>query len=556
MSQNYFFTVVTALVTTGVLATVSLSAGAQQTSAAQASPPAEAVVRFRLVDITLVGATLLKEEQWRPAIAALAGQDISFAQLEAARAAIEAVFHAQGWRLATVRIPAQSLTDGIVRMQAIEPRLKSVSVKRGGALGADGTLDWRTTLPALFEGSTPNLNALDRQLLLANENSARRVQVTFAAAGAPNELSAEIQTNEAVPTSITAFVDNTGSVQTGRLRYGLAWRHNNLWDLGHQLNVQATSAPHNKDEPHKLSLLPSSNVQVFGLGYRAPLPQQAAMVDVNLGYSNVDSGILNGVFNVAGKGSTAALKYTQLLERTGRWEPRWFAGLDRRHYDSQLLFGSVNLATPIELRPLQLGFSVNMAPTPQQPLAVNVYASLHANLPGGAAGDQASFTSTRQGAPARYKLLRAGLGTQVPAGNWQLSATLDAQISRDMLVSGEQLAAGGATSVRGFSNRGISGDSGLRVQLEATGPNWLGEDTQGTDRTSLRGVAFIDAAATRLNQPAVLELASASIASAGVGLRGTFGPATLRLDVAKALRQRNGAAPVWGAVHFSALVNF
>ncbi len=415
MFQNYFFTVVTALVTIVVSAAVSLPAGAQQAAdstagatantAPQASPPAEAVVRFRLVDITLAGATLLKEEQWRPAIAALVGQDISFAQLEAARAAIEAAFHAQGWRLATVRIPAQSLTDGVVRMQALEPRLKSVSVKRGGALGADGSLDWRTTLPALFEGSTPNLNALDRQLLLANENTSRRVQVTFAMAGGPNELSAEIQTQEAVPTSITAFLDNTGSVQTGRLRYGLAWRHNNLWDLGHQLHVQATSAPHNKDDPHKLSLLPSSNVQVFGLGYRAPLPQQAAVLDINLGYSNVDSGILNGVFNVAGKGSTAALKYSQLLERTGRWEPRWFAGLDRRHYDSQLLFGSVNLATPIELRPLQLGFSASMAPTPQQPLAVGGYASLHANLPGGKSGGQDSFTRSRQGAPGRASAL-------------------------------------------------------------------------------------------------------------------------------------------------------
>ncbi len=544
----------------------AIVANAQPSTSPSAAPPnAAASVTFRLSDIQLVGATLLAPAEWRGAAQGFLGKDITFAELESARAAIEARFHAEGWRLVTVRIPAQSNSDGVIRMDVVEPKLSRVALKNTrqntNQTTSRNPANSRSALPALTEGSTPNLNTLDKQLVIANENGSRRSQVAFALeAGAPGKarnLVAEILTDEQSSSRWQAFIDNTGSKQTGHLRYGLAFRHDDVWGLDHQISVQVSSAPHDEDDPQKPSLLPSSKVQIFGLGYRIPLPESAAFIDATLAYSNVDSGSIANVFTVAGQGTTASLKYTRLLDRVGGWEPRVFAGIDWRHYDSQLLFGGVNLAVPIELHPLQLGLSASKAATPQDALSANVYASLHVNLPGGSSGSQASFTATRLDATAHYKLLRFGSGVSFPVGSWQLNAAVDAQLTRDLLVSGEQLAAGGASTVRGFSERGIGGDSGLRLQIEALGPNWLaGQDGRGGQETSLRGVVFLDAASAHRNRPAVFELSNASIASAGAGLRGVWGPSVWRLDLAKAIHQNTQAPRVRGAVHFSAAVSF
>ena len=522
-----------------------------------AAPPAmgqsaDSGAKFRVTEIRLAGATLLAEADWRPLVQPLLGREIGFVELEAVRQTIEARYHARGWRLASVRIPAQSLTDGVVRMEAVEPALTDVAVRGETHRGLE---HWRRALPALQEGAAPNLNALDRQLSLANDNPSQRVQVAFAPGAEPNQLRAELQTDEAPVSGWTAFVDNTGNSQTGRLRYGLAWRHGNLFGLGHQLNLQAVSAPHDADNPGQLSIVPSNKVRIFGLGYRVPLHRQAALLDLTLGYSDVDSGTLQDLFRVTGQGTTAAIKYTTVLDRVDGWEPRWFIGADWRRLDSQLLFNSVNLARPIELHPLSVGLSASRPGTPQRPRAVSAYATLVHNLPGGSDGSQASFSASRDGAKANFTLLRTGIQTTAPVADWQLRAALDGQWSNDLLVSAEQFSAGGSSSVRGFTDRGIAGDIGLRIQVEAESPNWLATDGPPPHAT-LRGAVFIDAARTRRNRPAALELAQASIAGIGIGFRATWRAISWRLDVAKAVHQRTGAPPVWGAVHLSVAANF
>ncbi|MBL8478390.1 MAG: hypothetical protein JNK59_03695, partial [Sterolibacteriaceae bacterium] len=87
------------------------------------TPPA----RFRLAAIDLKGATLLPATEWQDLLDAARGREIGFADLEALRAAIEARFHAAGWRLVQVRIPAQDVDGGRIRMDVVEPRIGRVT---------------------------------------------------------------------------------------------------------------------------------------------------------------------------------------------------------------------------------------------------------------------------------------------------------------------------------------------------------------------------------------------------------------------------------------------
>ena len=299
-----------------------LLAGSATASCGAAWPQVAASARpdrFQISGVQLKGATLMPESEWRILAAPLIGRSVGFADLEALRSAIEARFHALGWRLVSVRIPAQTLAEGTVVMKAVEPMLSAIG---GPASSQRGPTHWRTSLPALREGYTPNLADLDKQLSLTNDNPAQREQVAFAAGAGLGQLRAEIQAEESSAAAFTAFIDNTGNAQTGRLRYGLAWRHSNLFGLGHQLNAQFISAPHDAGRPGRVTVVPSDKVQIFGLGYRLPLYRQGDAIDVTLGYFSDDSGRLAGLFDVSGKGTTAVLRYTQLLDRRGGWERR------------------------------------------------------------------------------------------------------------------------------------------------------------------------------------------------------------------------------------------
>lgn len=531
-------------------AVLAVLADAPRAQEAPAPAPAPAAASFAFEGVQIDGAEALPGVAWRDLVQPLQGRAIDFATLRALQQAIEARFHAQGWRLVRVRLPAQSIQGGVVRMELQAPVLRALRLD-----GTDGPAPeaWRARLPALAPDRVPDLAALDGQLSLLNENPSLRAVVAFEPMpGDENGLRAVIRAREGPASGWTTFVDNSGNRATGHLRYGLAWRHTQLWDADHQLNLQLLSAPHDPDDPAQLRLQPSPKVRIAGLSYRVPVPAQAALWDLTLGHSSVDSGTVGGLFDVKGRGDTAALQYTRFLPRWGAWEPRASIALDWRHYDSQVLFGGVNLASPIGLRPLTLGLQLGRPAAPGESTGQSAYLQWSANRAGGRDGSAADFTAARAGADPSYRVLRLGWGLQHALSGalagWNLSAQLDAQWTDDRLVAAEQFSAGGAGSVRGFASRGIGGDRGLRMQWELTGRDLL--DAPGAE-ASLRPALFIDAAHASTLRPTALERPSSSIASVGVGLRGLWRNLAWRLDLARAVHQRTGATPVWGAVHFS-----
>ena len=98
------------------------------------------------------------------------------------------------------------------------------------------------------------------------------------------------------------------------------------------------------------------------------------------------------------------------------------------------------------------------------------------NIPGGKHGAQADFDRVRAHAKAAYNTLRLSASSgRVLADDWQWRALVNAPVTPDALVPGEQFGAGGATSVRGFAEREVSNDSGVNLNLELYTPNWCGQ---------------------------------------------------------------------------------
>lgn len=172
-------------------------------------------------------------------------------------------------------------------------------------------------------------------------------------------------------------------------------------------------------------------------------------------------------------------------------------------------------------------------------------ATLTRNIPGGRRGDTAAFNQPggRAGADAAFTTLKAAASlTERLSPDWSLRGAVSGQFTNDLLISAEQFGVGGADSVRGFAEREVAADRGVRSSVEIWGPE-IGARS-GIAALRLQPIAFLDAAWVKFNT-APGTVASQTISSVGLGLRGSWErSASFRLDygyVLKGARNTAGA---------------
>jgi hemolysin activation/secretion protein len=156
-----------------------------------------------------------------------------------------------------------------------------------------------------------------------------------------------------------------------------------------------------------------------------------------------------------------------------------------------------------------------------------------------------------------YDLIRFGAFAALPLRRtWQLQGRISGQWTNDALVPGEQFGIAGASAVRGYEERELSGDRGAVVSVEVVTPNLLA--TTGGPQSALRLLAFADAGhvSNRLGTPCRAAQSSCSLASAGLGARLGYGALQLKLDVAHALKNAVNTEDGDTRVHFQAIYSF
>ncbi len=173
-------------------------------------------------------------------------------------------------------------------------------------------------------------------------------------------------------------------------------------------------------------------------------------------------------------------------------------------------------------------------------------------------GGDIAFCSTRsvtiaggghtECAKPRFTIWRWALShTHALGDDWQFRFGLNGQLTKDMLIPGEQFGAGGVDSVRGFLEREVVNDWGHRGTLELYSPDW--GSIFGLSGARARAVVFIDWGSVRRNRPSAAEVHGQTIASTGLGLRFSRGNNfTLRTDYG-IVRDRGGggvATPMQG----------
>jgi hemolysin activation/secretion protein len=507
-----------------------------QTPIAPSAPPAP--VKFEIQRFLIEGNTLLQLSDLEKILKPFVGKERDFGDIQRALEAVQDAYASRGYNAVRVSIPEQDIRAGQVRLRVVEARLRRVKVDGNRFFNEKNV---RAGLPSLKEGSSPNTRAISKDAQLVNENPSKQVTVALQAADDPGQVDATVRVTDEKSSRISAYVDNTGTPNTGNYRVGLGYLNSNLFNGDDVLNVQAITSPSHP-----------SDVKIFGAGYRIPIYGWSGIVDVLAGYSSVNSGTVQGLFNVSGSGDVFGLRYTQLLGRLDTYEHRASIGLDYRAYKNDVTFADTGqpLVPNITVRPIALTYLGRFSRVGQD-LSFNV--SYARNVPGGADGDQAAFDAQRTDASAKYSVVREGVAfSQLLPSDFILRAVANGQQTHDLLIPGEQFGMGGADSVRGYYEREVANDIGWRASLEAYSPDFAAR-SGGSWRA--RALIFTDAARGHDNSPE--RTPENKLGSYGLGVRVNYGKSVaFRLDVARVTQDAGTRVSGDYRAHFAAAVSY
>jgi hemolysin activation/secretion protein len=410
----------------------------------------------------------------------------------------------------------------VVQLRVVQPRVGKVLIEDNAHFDNENI---RRSLPTVKEGETPNSKEIARNLQLVVEHPVKQTNVLLRSGASEDEVDVVIKVADDKPWRGFVTLDNTGTSETGYARLGLGVQHSNLFNRDHTLTAQYVTSP---TDP--------SQVSIYGVGYRIPFYGLDSSLDLVAGYSDVDSGTVQGLFNVSGSGRIGIARWNYTLPKWQDLEQKLSFGADYRAFNNNVQFeGSGSIVPDETVHPVSLNYGALWRGAAAE---LSFYGNYSRNIPGGNNGTAEDWTSevgSRQDLIDDYQILRYGFNyVRQFRSDFQTRIGFNGQYTGDALVSGEQFGIGGPDTVRGYLLRELAKDKGYAVQFELYTPEMAGR-TGLSDPFRLRFLAFYDYGSVENNntQPSDRE----SLASTGIGLRLGYGKTlSLRLDVAQILK--------------------
>jgi len=448
-------------------------------------------VSFDVTGFNVVGDNPLSESETRNTLDQFVGQERGIDDIENAADALEKAIIGKGLSFYRVSLPPQELTDGVIDLQVKRYAIGNVEV-RGNRHYSEKNIV--ASMPALKQGRSPSTKSIAQSLRLANENPGKRLRVTLAPGTAANEIDARITVVDQKPLTFNAWLNNTGTDVSGDFRVGTSVSHRNLFGRDHSASLSFITSPEGIDD-----------VQQFVANYRIPIYRFGGTLNFVAVQSDIDSGTVAGVFDVAGRGEVYGLGYSHSLSSIARYHHSVSLQLSDKLFDNDIQFQGNQVLDDVRSRPLTLSYRNSWENG--KGLQLSSFISVASNLSGGSFNDQQFYELARLGAVDDWQKIELGWNVQYSKAKWLYSLAARFAVTDDRLITGEQFSVGGANSVRGLEERELRGDEGYLVNLQA----WAPEIIKG-----VRPVAFVDVGHVDNNRPISGELDSESVVSAGI----------------------------------------
>ncbi len=427
--------------------------------------------------------------------------------VEQARAALEKAYHDKGFQTVAVQVPQQNPRSGIIVMQVVENKVGRLRVK-----GARYYLPSRikAAVPSLAEGTVLNFNQVTREILALNQWAGRRVTPSLKPGEVPGTVDIDLNVEDKLPLHASLELNNRYSANTTDLRLNASISYDNLWQLGHSAGLSFQTSPED-----------TAAVKVWSAYYIARFanPDWPALL-LQATKQNSDVSTLGDV-DVVGRNESAGMRLLFSLPGASGFFQSFNFGFDYKHTNQRVALGS-GLAATLSTTPLNyVPISASYSATWIQPGAITEF-DTDLNFSFRGLGDSDTrFDNSRVKATGSYIYLRGDLAHthDLPAG-FQLYGKVQGQVADQPLVSNEQFAAGGLSTVRGYLEAAALGDNGVVGSVELRSPPLLG--WLGNKKDEWRVFAFADAGYVTLNDALPEQQNNYKLASFGFGSRLTL----------------------------------
>ncbi|MFY9326721.1 MAG: ShlB/FhaC/HecB family hemolysin secretion/activation protein [Georgfuchsia sp.] len=445
--------------------------------------------KFDITRFEVSGNTLLTQNEVDRLLAPFRGKDRAYGDVQRALEVLQAAYRTKGFGTVTVYVPEQELKNGVVSLHVTEAVIGTVKVTGNQFFSEENV---RAALPQLKTGTTPNLSAISDNIQLSNENPAKRIELTLGVSEEEGKVDAKVGVSDENPRRVYFSLDNTGEKETtGQYRLGVSYRDANVFGGDEVLTLGYITAP---DAPDGV------DVDVYTAGLRMPLYGLGDSLDFIVAASsvNVPANVITpgGTLSLSGKGRIFAVRWNNLLPRSGEYSSRMVYGFDFKSTDNPCRPRTITAGC---VDYLETPFSVSYIGQWQKPnLATdfNLGAVYNLKLLDHQDNWRYNYAANARSTDANFLILKAG-GNYLRSlpGDWQLRGAINAQYSASPLPSSQQLSLAGSGAVRGFGERVLIADSGYTANFEAYTPDialLLGPRLKTGLPGTLRALAFYD----------------------------------------------------------------
>ncbi|RUL75433.1 ShlB/FhaC/HecB family hemolysin secretion/activation protein [Dyella choica] len=464
-----------------------------QTAPSALSAPAS----FQINEYLVRGNTLLQAADVENSMEPYLGPGRGMNDVHAARDALQKLYQSKGYQSVVVEIPPQQVKHGVILLQVMENSIGRLRVE-GAKYHSPQQI--RDAVPSLAQGSVPNFNQVQKELTDLNRQPGRQIVPLLSPGSMPQTMDVTLKVDDTYPLHGSVEVNNDHSAYTPDLRTIASVRYDNLWQLGHTVSATYIVAPQDRHA-----------TEVYALSYLAPLNTEWSLLG-SAYKSNSNANTLGGT-TVLGKGNAVSLQATKQLPLLGGDYTQLVSfGISRKHFEQNIRLGGQTLQAPLTYYPLSASYTGQRT---EEKSTLGFTLTGNFGWRGVGSSNQA-FDNQRYNARDNFADLHLDLNyARSFAGDFALATRASAQASNQPLISSEQFAAGGMSSVRGYLSAEETADNGAIASVELRTPSihaWLGSFAD-----DWRFHVFVDSARLMLIDPLPDQRGRFTLLSTGVG---------------------------------------
>jgi hemolysin activation/secretion protein len=265
-------------------------------------------LRFTLSEIRFSDSAFIAPETLDAIAAPYVGRPVSFADLNAMVAEVNAIYAERGIVSARALIPPQTIDNGVLRVRLVEGRLGELEIR-----DAEAIRRWflEQRLP-LQPGAVVDVPALRDALTWINRTTELQLQAALRAGADPGETDVVVSVSEPPRVSAQVFAGNAGAESTGEYRGGA---------------VVDVYAPLGIDDRLTVYGVGSEGATSGLVAYGLPFNRHGGRLDLSYSVGEVE--IVNGPFRdleITGDSNSTGLTLTQPFLRGDRFWLEGFGG--------------------------------------------------------------------------------------------------------------------------------------------------------------------------------------------------------------------------------------